>query len=362
MKLQKGDCLNAACFILISLSLLFNSCGGSLNKDKSTGLIGAGSSFVYPLFSTMFSKYHDQYGVQINYQSIGSGGGVLQLTNKTIDFGASDAPVNPEQEKNLKVPVLHIPVCIGATVISYNIPGITDTLNFSGEVLADIFLGKIKNWNDPSLRKDNPGASLPDLMITVAHRSDGSGTSFIFTDYLTKVSREWKEKAGKGTAVNWPAGLGGKGNEGVAGLIKNSPGSIGYIELSYALENKMGVARIKNLSGKYIAPTIGSIAAAADIELPADAKASITQTPAPDGYPVSSFSWALIYKEQKYKGRSKENANELLRLLWWCTHEGQRFNEPLHYAPLHGQALKVTEKILKSATYDGQPVAGLINN
>ncbi|RXF71249.1 phosphate ABC transporter substrate-binding protein PstS [Arcticibacter tournemirensis] len=359
MKSRKGEFLNIAGFVFVLLPAFLISCNSG--NDKATGLIGAGSSFVYPLFSTMFSEYHNQYRMQVNYQSIGSGGGILQLTNKTIDFGATDAPVNEEQEKNLEVPVLHVPVCIGATVISYHIPGVKDTLNLSPEVLADIFLGKIKNWNHPSLKKDNPGISLPNRMITVVHRSDGSGTSFIFTDYLTKVSNEWKERVGRGTAVNWPAGLGGKGNEGVAGLIKHSPGSIGYVELSYALENKMGVARIKNLAGRYIAPTISSIAAAADIELPADAKASITQTPAPEGYPLSSFSWALIYKEQKYKGRSREKAEELLRLLWWCIHEGQQYNEPLHYAPLHGQALKVTEKILQSATYDGQSLSAVIN-
>lgn len=338
-----------------ALILTFFSCNQP-GGDKMTGLTGAGSSFVYPLFSAMFSAYHEKKHVQVNYQSIGSGGGVLQLTHKTIDFGASDAPLNDEQSRDMGAPVLHIPVCIGAAVISYNLPGMKDTLNFSAETLAGIFLGKIKNWNDPEISKDNRGLNLPDLMITVVHRSDGSGTSFIFTDYLSKVSPQWKQKVGKGTAVNWPAGLGGKGNEGVAGLVKSSPGAIGYIELSYAIENKMGLARVRNMSGNFITPAISSIRSSADTKLPADAKASITQTPSADGYPITSFSWALIYKEQKYKARSREKATELLKLLWWCVHEGQQFNERLHYASLPPQALKVTERILRSATWDGQPI------
>lgn len=343
-------------FLAGTFVLLFLSCGDPQNRDKRTGLIGAGSSFVYPLFSAMFTDYHDQHRIRINYQSIGSGGGILQLTNKTIDFGASDAPLNEEQEKNLKVPMLHIPVCLGAAVISYQLPGLKDTLNLSGTTLAGIFLGNIRQWDDPAIRKDNPGANLPGRRITVVHRSDGSGTSFIFTDYLSKISGAWKTKAGRGTAVNWPAGIGAKGNEGVAGLIKNTPGSIGYIELSYALENRMGVARIRNSSGNYIAPAIKSIEASAGTSLPPHARVSVTNTSAPDGYPISSFSWVLIYKEQKYKGRSKEKAGELLRLLWWVVHEGQQFNEPLHYAPLSPQALTVSENILRSATYDGQAI------
>lgn len=346
MKLKKH-------FLSVILVLLASSCN---QQDETTGLIGAGSSFDYPLFSSMFSKYHEQYHVQINYQSIGSGGGILQLTNKTIDFGASDAPLNEEQTKDMKADALHIPVCIGATVVSYHIPGVKDTLNFSPAALAAIYLGKIKNWDDESIQKDNPGVKLPNQMITVIHRSDGSGTSFIFTDFLSKVSEGWKEKVGKGTAVNWPAGLGGKGNEGVAGLIKQTPGSIGYVELSYAIENKMDVGKVKNKSDHFIYPSIPAISAAADIPLPADAKASITNTSAATGYPISSFSWALIYKDQDYKNRSKKKAKELLKLMWWVIHEGQQFNEPLHYAPLPAQAVKVTEHILRSATYDGEPI------
>ena len=337
--------------VWVGVLILQISCN---QQDKHTGLIGAGSSFDYPLFSAMFAEYHHQNQVQINYQSIGSGGGILQLINKTIDFGASDAPLNEEQSEDMKADALHIPVCMGAAVVSYQISGIKDTLNFSAGVLADIYLGKIKNWDDEMIRKDNPQVKLPNQMITVIHRSDGSGTSFIFTDFLSKVSANWKNKVGKGTAVNWPAGLGGKGNEGVAGLIKQTPGSIGYVELSYALENKMDIGRVRNQSDKFIFPDIDAISASAEMPLPKDAKASITNTLSPEGYPVSSFSWALIYKEQAYKNRSNEKAEELLKLLWWVVHDGQRFNAPLHYAPLSGQALKVTEHILKSATYEGK--------
>lgn len=335
------------------LSVSYSSCN---QADKSTGLIGAGSSFDYPLFSTIFSEYHDKNKIQINYQSIGSGGGVLQLTNKTIDFGASDAPLNEEQTHDMGAEVLHIPVCIGATVVSYNIPGVKDTLNFSPSVLSSVFLGKIKNWDDQEIKKDNPNIKFPDLMITVVHRSDGSGTSFIFTDFLSKVNPEWKKKVGTGTSVNWPVGLGGKGNEGVSGLVKQSPGSIGYVELSYALENKMSIARIENQSGKFISPTISAISASADVKLPADAKTSITNTTANNGYPISSFSWAIIYKEQNYKNRSKEKAEELLNLFWWVVHDGQQYNASLHYAPLPAEAQKITENILKSATYNGNPI------
>ncbi|MBC7417531.1 MAG: phosphate ABC transporter substrate-binding protein PstS [Pedobacter sp.] len=333
--------------------MFYSSCN---QVDKSTGLIGAGSSFDYPLFSTIFSKYHDKNKVQINYQSIGSGGGVLQLTNKTIDFGASDAPLNDEQTQGMGAKVLHIPVCIGATVVSYNIPGVKDTLNLSPNVLSSIFLGKIKNWDDPEVKKDNPTITFPDLMITVVHRSDGSGTSFIFTDFLSKVNPEWKNKVGTGTSVNWPVGLGGKGNEGVSGLVKQSPGSIGYVELSYAMENKMSIARIENQYGKFISPTIAAISASAEVKLPTNAKTSITNTSSSIGYPISSFSWAIIYKEQNYKNRSKEKAQELLQLFWWVVHGGQQYNADLHYAPLPAEAIKITENILKSATYNGKVI------
>jgi phosphate transport system substrate-binding protein len=316
-------------------------------------LLGAGSTFVYPLFSKIFSKYTAS---KVNYQSIGSGGGILQLTNKTVDFGDSDAPLNADQTAKMSAPVLHIPMTSGAVVVTYNIPGVKVALNLSGKDLADIFLGKITNWNSPEVKDANPGVKIPDMPIVVVHRSDGSGTSFIFTDYLTKVNPEWAKKVGKASAVNWPAGLGGKGSEGVAGLVKQTPGGITYVELAYAKQNNMPFANIQNKSGKYIAPTIEATTLASNVTIPEDSKVSITNTDNPKGYPIASFTWALLYKEQNYNGRSKERAAELLKLLWYNVHQGQAECAPLNYAPLSKSAVKVAEKILKSATYGGKAI------
>lgn len=329
--------------------------GSSANNNDQT-LLGAGSTFVYPLFSKIFYIYNQQTGVKINYQSIGSGGGILQLKNQTVDFGDSDAPLTNDQTKSMGADVLHIPMCSGAVVISYNIPGVTDTLKLTPDVIAGIYLGQITKWNDPKITTINPGVKLPPMSIAVAHRSDGSGTTNIFTDYLSKISPEWQSKVGKGTAVNWPAGLGGKGNEGVSGLIKQTPGGIGYIELAYAIQNKMLFAKIQNKSGNYITPSIASTSAAGNVQMPADSKVSLTNTDAADGYPISGFTWALIYKEQDYNGRSEQRAENLLNLLWWNIHQGQQYCPGLDYAPLSPEATKVAENILKSATYNGSPV------
>jgi phosphate transport system substrate-binding protein len=319
-------------------------------------LLGAGSTFVYPLFSKMFAEYGKTSNVRVNYQSIGSGGGILQLTNKTVDFGGSDAPLNAEQAKKIGVPVLHIPMASGAVVVTYNVPGVAAGLKLTGKDLADIYLGKITKWNSPELAASNKGVKLPDLPIVVIHRSDGSGTSFIFTDYLTKVNPEWATKIGKASAVNWPAGLGGKGNEGVAGLVKQTPGAIGYNELAYAIQNKMAYADIQNKSGKFITPTLATTTLSSNVELPANSEVSLTNTDNPKGYPITSFTWALIYKEQKYSDRSADRAKQVLKLLWYNIHEGQKFTEPLNYAPLSKSAVKVAENILKSATYDGKAI------
>jgi phosphate transport system substrate-binding protein len=324
-------------------------------QDDKT-LLGAGSSFINPLFSKMFADYNAKTGIQVNYQSIGSGGGILQLTNKTVDFGASDGPLNDEQTAKFGVPVLHIPQASGAVVITYNLPGDNNNLGLTPDIIADIFLGKIKTWNDARITSINKGVNIPGLPILVAHRSDGSGTTNIFTNYLSKVSPEWKSKVGSAGAVNWPAGLGGKGNEGVAGLVKQTPGAIGYVELIYALQNKMDYAKIQNKKGKFIVPSIASVTSAGNVKMPDDAKIFITDTDAADGYPIAGFTWVLIYKEQNYNGRSKDRATKLLKLLWWNIHEGQAFTEPLNYSPLSKEALKVAEKILKSATYDGKAI------
>src|ERR1700733_6856620 len=317
-------------------------------------LLGAGSTFVNPLFSKIFADYAAKTNVRVNYQSIGSGGGILQLTNKTVDFGGSDAPLNAEQAKKIGVPVLHIPMASGAVVITYNIPGVTAALNLTGKDLADIYLGKITKWNSAEIAATNKGVKLPDLPIVVVHRSDGSGTSFIFTDFLTKVNEDWAKKVGKATAVNWPAGLGGKGSEGVSGLVKQTPGAIGYVELAYAKQNSMPFANVQNKSGKFITPSPESTTLASNVAIPADTKVSITDTDNPKGYPIASFTWALIYKEQNYSGRAKERATAVVKLLWWNIHQGQADCAALNYAPLSKAAVKAAEAVLKSATYDGK--------
>lgn len=340
-------------------SLVACSDGSGSRKGEAEGdntLIGAGSTFVYPLFSKQFAEYHKETTLRVNYQSIGSGGGIQQLTHKTVDFGDSDAPLNDEQTKKIGEPVLHIPMCSGAVVISYNLPNAKDTLKLTPDVIANIFLGKIKTWNDPQISAANTGVQLPSIPIVVAHRSDGSGTTNIFTTYLSKVSPNWNTSPGKGSSINWPVGLGGKGNEGVAGLVKQTPGAIGYVELAYAIQNNMAYAKVQNKGGNFITPSIESTKAASDIQLPEDSKVSLTNTDAVDGYPISGFTWALIYKEQSYNNRSRDRATKLVKLLWWNIHDGQRFCEGLHYAPLSASAVAVAENILKSATYNGKPV------
>jgi phosphate transport system substrate-binding protein len=336
----------------LAVVALASSIALSASAQDNT-LLGAGSTFVYPLFSKMFSQYTAS---KVNYQSIGSGGGILQLTNKTVDFGDSDAPLNEDQTKKMSAPVLHIPMTSGAVVVTYNIPGVSTPLNLTGKDLADIYLGKITTWNSAEIKASNKNVNLPALPIVVIHRSDGSGTSFIFTDYLTKVNTDWASKVGKASAVNWPAGLGGKGSEGVAGLVKQTPGSIGYVELAYAIQNHMPFANIQNKGGKFIAPTIAATTLASNVTIPADSKVSITNTDNAAGYPIASFTWALIYKEQNYNGRSKERATELLKLLWYNIHQGQTYCAPLNYAPLSKSAVKVAETILKSATFDGKAI------
>jgi phosphate transport system substrate-binding protein len=322
---------------------------------KEIELIGAGATFPYPLYSKMFDAYYQENGTKINYQAIGSGGGIRQLTNKTVDFGGSDAIMSDKDLQEAGAPVLHIPTCAGAVVVTYNLGG-DPQLKFTPDIIADIFLGKIKKWNDPRLTAINPEVKLAGTDITVVHRSDGSGTTAIFSSYLSKVSTEWKEKVGAGPSLNWPAGLGGKGNPGVAGLVKQTPGSFGYVELIYALQNKMPYGTIKNKKGNFIKPSIASTSLAANTALPDDMKVDLTDTDAAEGYPISGFTWILVYKEQNYAGKAEEKAKALVNLLWWMTHEGQKYAEPLHYAPLSKAAVGKAEKLIKSITYKETPM------
>lgn len=316
-------------------------------------LIGAGASFPYPLYSKMFSEYGKQHKININYQSIGSGGGIKQLLSRTIDFGGSDAIMSDEQLSKAPGKILHIPTCLGAVVVVYNL-NIKGELKLTPDIISNIFLGKITRWNDPKIAEINKDIKLPDSNISVVHRSDGSGTTAIFTDYLLKVSSEWKEKVGSGTSVNWPAGLGGKGNEGVAGLVKQVPNSIGYVELIYAVQNKMSYASIQNKSGKFIKPTLESTSKAAEIELPDDMRVSLTNTDAPDGYPIAGFTYILVYQEQNYENRKIEKAKSLYKLLNWIINDGQKLTTPLHYAPLSKAAKMKAETLIKSITFDGK--------
>jgi phosphate transport system substrate-binding protein len=326
---------------------------GAAVGGPAVELLGAGATFPYPLYSKMFDVYSKEMSVRTNYQSIGSGGGIRQLESKTVDFGATDAFMDGEALAKAPAAIVHVPMCLGAVVVTYNLPG-APTLNLTADVLAGIFHGTIKKWNDPRIQELNKDAKLPKTAIVVVHRSDGSGTTFIFTDYLCKVSKEWKEKVGMGKSVKWPTGLGAKGNEGVSGLVKQTKGSIGYCELAYALHNDMPTANLKNKSGHFVAPTTQSISAAAEGEIPADTRVSLTDTDAADGYPIASFTWIILYQEQNYNSRDRTRAEALAKLLWWMVHDGQQYAEPLDYAPLSPGATKKAEALLRSVTFGGQ--------
>ncbi len=320
-----------------------------------TELLGAGATFPQPLYTKMFDVYHNQFKVKVNYQGVGSGAGIEQLTKKTVDFGATDSPMKDSELAKAPAPIVHVPIAMGAVVLTYNLPG-NPQIRLSHTVLADIFLGTIKKWNDKAIAGLNPGVKLPNLPITVVHRSDGSGTTSIFTDYLSKVSPEWKEKVGAGKEVSWPTGLGAKGNPGVAGQVQNLSGSIGYVELIYALANTMPVATIENKSGKYIVPSLESTKVSGEVAIPDDTRVSLTDTDAAEGYPITGLTWIILYKEQNYDGRGMDKAKALVDLVWWMTHEGQKNCEPLKYAPIPAPAVEKAEKIIKSITYGGKPI------
>jgi len=311
---------------------------------------GAGATFPFPIYSKWFSTYNKMHpDVQINYQSIGSGGGIKQVTEKTVDFGASDAPMSDEELS--KAPgIQHIPTVMGAVVLVYNVPGL-QSLRLTPETVAGIFLGKISKWNDPALAKDNPGAKFPDTPIAVAHRSDGSGTTYSFTDYLSKVSPAWKSGPGTGKSVNWPTGLGGKGNEGVTGLVKQNEGGIGYVELAYANQNKLPVAEMKNHDGAWVKPTLEAVsAAAAKAQIPDDYRLSITDQPGKDAWPISTFTYLLVYKDMPDAAKGEA----LLQFLWWAEHDGQKLAPSLEYAPLPAPVVTKVESTLRKLTVQGK--------
>ena len=306
----------------------------------------AGATFPYPIYSKWFDEYHKLHPtVQINYQSIGSGGGIRQLLDKTVDFGASDGPMTDEQLQQASVKVLHFPTVLGADVPSYNIPGVTGELKFTPAALAGIFLGKVTKWNDPAISGANPGVKLPAEDIVVVHRSDGSGTTYIWTDYLSKVSDEWRTKVGKNTSVNWPVGLGGKGNEGVAGLVKQTPNSIGYVELIYAVQNNIPYGSVKNATGEFVKPSLAGVSAAAAgaaTSMPDDFRVSITNAPGKAAYPISSFTWLLI--PAQIQDAAKKVA--IKDFLGWMLTAGQQFCEPLAYAKLPKEVVAKEQKAI----------------
>ncbi|HEX3587153.1 MAG TPA: phosphate ABC transporter substrate-binding protein PstS [Candidatus Angelobacter sp.] len=323
------------------------------SASAQTNLNGAGATFPNPIYQKWFSEYHNAHkDVQINYQSIGSGGGIQQLTSGTVDFGASDGPMTDEQLSKVSGKVFHIPTVLGAVVPMYNINGVSTELKFTGDVLADIYLGNIKNWNDPRLAKANPGVKFPDEDIVVVHRSDGSGTTYIFTDYLSKVSSAWKDKVGKGTSVNWPAGLGGKGNEGVSGMVKQTEGSIGYVELIYAVSNKMPYGSVQNAAGVFIKGSLASVTAAAGSmkEMPEDFRVSITNAPGKDAYPISSFTWLLVPAEWADAGKEKA----FVDFLTWMVDKGQSMTSALEYAPLPKNVAAKVKARIKEVKVKGQ--------
>ena len=336
---------------LILLAGLLAGCGGG-NKTKLTG---GGATFPYPAYDKMLREYSKNHPVRINYQAIGSGGGIRQLKNETVDFGASDAFLKDPALEDIDKQVLHVPTCLGAVTLAYNLKGVDD-LKLTADVIADIAMGKINQWDNSRIQKLNPKVSLPDKEIVFVHRSDGSGTNFIFTDYLYKTDSLWRQKVGRGKSVDWPTGIGQKGNEGVTGYIKQQTGRLGYIELTYVKESDLNAARIKNQSGNFIAPTLESTSRAADVSMPDDTRVTLTNTPAEKGYPLASFTWLLLYKEQAYNNRDKTRVKTMLDLMWWMIHEGQQYTKPLNYAPLPETAVQKAEGILKSVTYKGDPV------
>lgn len=359
---------------LVALGTLLAACGGSTPPatgggatkaasgcfpvtgkcaDEAKNLSAGGATFPAVIYTKWIDQYNKLTGVQINYQSIGSGGGIKGITDKTFDFAGSDAPLTDKQLSDAGRALLHIPTVAGAVVPTYNIPGVTATLKFTPDTLAGIFLGDIKKWNDPKLVADNPSAGLPDKEIVTVHRSDGSGTNYAFTEYLSKVSATWKSKVGFGTSVNWPGGVGAKGNEGVAGSVKSQPNSIGYVELIYAIQQKLGTASVKNAAGNFVEPSLDSVSKSAEgISLPDDLRISVTNSTNPAAWPIATFTFYVVPVEISDKAK----ALAITRFIWWATHDGQQYAKDLAYAPLPKDVQTRVEKKLRAITNGGKPV------
>ena len=354
---MKVNRILAAALVAAAVAGCGSGTGGGRGKNASSVVLtGAGATFPYPIYSKWFDMYHESTGVQINYQSIGSGGGIQQLKAGTVDFGASDAALNDEKLGEMPHPVLHIPTVAGAVVLAYNLPDLTQPLQLTPKALTGIFLGTIKTWNDPAIKAANPGVVLPATAVLAVHRSDGSGTSNIFTSYLSAVDPEWKTKVGANTSVAWPAGVGAKGNEGVSGQVKQTPGSIGYVELAYAKQNDLAVAKLQNSSGVFIEPSLASTTAAIQASAQAiasDVRASTVNAAGSDVYPIAALTFILVYEDQADAAKGKEIAN----FLTWAMHQGQDQVEALQYARLPAEVVTVNEASIAKLTSAGKPLA-----
>jgi phosphate transport system substrate-binding protein len=340
----------------ISLLLASVLVAASAFCESSTSLSGAGATFPLPFYNMAFQNYTKTTGVKVSYGGIGSGGGIQSLTDKVVDFGASDAFMSNADIAKMPASVLHIPTCSGAVVIAFNLSGISQ-IKLNPETLTKIFLGEIKNWNDPALKRLNPTIKFPNLAITVVHRSDGSGTTNMFTDYLTKVSKEWATKLGAGKSVNWPTGIGAKGNPGVAGTISQTAGAIGYVGSEYAFAEKISSALLQNKAGKYIKASIASVSAAGKGLIPADTRVMITNSSAVDAYPISGFTWLILYKEQNYNKRSYEQSLATVRLLYWMVSPtAQGMAGKVNYSPLPAPVVAKAKAILRTVTYNGRRI------
>ncbi len=362
MKSKSGISKTGAIALIIIIAVAIVAAYYALNPQTQTiTLNGAGATFPEPLIKKWASEYNKlNPSVVINYQGVGSGGGIQQIKEKIVDFAGTDAPVKDEEMTTGEL--VHIPETMGAVVVAYNIPGLTGTLKLDGDTIAKIYLGNITKWNDPKITALNPELSLPDEDIFVTHRSDGSGTTYIFTDYLSTVSEEWANEVGKGKSVDWPVGVGAQGNPGVAGLVQQNPYSIGYMEIAYAYLNNIPYAWIKNeFSEEFIEPTLESVSKAAEgflEDMEEDVRVSIVNSPDPEAYPIASFTYILLYKEQNVYGASGslEKSKATLNFIWWAVHEGQDYSEALQYAKLPQEVVAICEELLRSITYNGQPI------
>ena len=343
--------------MVLTVAVSCNNSGSSKTaKNKQITLTAAGATFPQPFYNLAFKKYAEDNSVTINYGGIGSGGGIKSLRDMIVDFGATDAYLSNDELAGMPAAVVHIPTCIGAVVLAYNLPGIT-SLKLTPELIEKIFLGEITKWNDTKIKEINQGLDLPDMNITVVYRSDGSGTTYIFSDYLSKASPVWKEKIGTGKSLNWPVGIGAKGNPGVAGTISQSAGTIGYIGYEYAVAQKIPSASVANSSGNFIEPSLASFTAAAETDIPADTRVMITNSPNPAAYPITSFTWIILYKEQAYNNHSAENAGAAINVVKWLVGpDAQAIATSVNYAPLPSKAVEQANKALMEVTYNGNKI------